>query len=210
MWSNGDDVSEFTLELNFLFLTFSRATSANTSSITLTKTLPTLSIPRPDPTAPSPLLSTPSALSAKLLQHHLSHTTISRDDSGIPRAYPTTPSATTSPSTRSTWTHAPASSSDPLNFSSFVSLFPATETSSLAPIFRLGSALFDPLPHHLGRPKPTSDIFSNTTVTPDLKNRVSILRRKAALSKWLEETVKPTVDSDLRVQSSGSTGNSIL
>jgi nuclear pore complex protein Nup98-Nup96 len=39
---------------------------------------------------------------------------------------------------------------------------------------------------------------------------VSILRRKAALSKWLEETVKPTVDSDLRVQSSGSTGNSIL
>ncbi|KIM46777.1 hypothetical protein M413DRAFT_440353 [Hebeloma cylindrosporum] len=180
------------------------ATSANTSSITLTKTLPTLCIPQPDPTAPSPL-PTHSALSAKLLQHHLSHTTISRDDSGIPRAYPTTPTATTSASTRSTWTHAPASSSDPLNFSSFVTLFPTTETSSLAPIFRLGSALFDPLPHQLGRPKSTSEIFSNTVVTPDLTNRVSILRRKAALSKWLEETVKPSVDSDLRVQSSGST-----
>ncbi|KAF8962583.1 nuclear protein 96-domain-containing protein [Flammula alnicola] len=176
--------------------------SANSSSITITKTLPSLSLSRPDASGSSSSWSAPSELAAKLLQHHLSHTTISRDDAGVPCAYPTSPSSPTQTSSRSTWTHAPASSNDPLNFSSFASLFPSTETSTPAPIFRLGSALFDPLALHLGRSKPSA--INGSNITPDIRNRVSLLRRKTALSKWLEDVVKPTVDGDLRVQSSGS------
>ncbi|CAA7267293.1 unnamed protein product [Cyclocybe aegerita] len=175
-------------------------TSSNSSIITLTKILPTLSLARFETDhAPSP-----SALAAKLLQHHLSHTTITRDDGGIPHAFPTTLSTPIDPSATRTTSHAPASSSDPLNFSSFVSLFPSTEGSNPAPVFKLGSALFDPLDLHLGRAKSNIGVMNGTAITPDLRNRVRILRRKSALSKWLEEAVKTSVDGDLRTQANGS------
>ncbi|KAF9567185.1 hypothetical protein CPC08DRAFT_627248 [Agrocybe pediades] len=175
-------------------------TPANSSILTLTKTPPSLSKSQHENSAPSHLA--PPALAAKLLQHHLSHTSISPDESGIPYASPTSPTSVASTSTRSR-THAPAKSSDPLNFSSFMSLFPSNETSSPAPIFRLGSALFDPIDLHLGRSNQNSSI-TGTTITPDIRNRVNSLRRKSALSKWLEDVVKPSVDGDLRMQSNGS------
>ena len=146
-------------------------------------------------------------MSLKLLQHHLTHTTISRDDSGIPFAHPTRLSSTPSSTPHSpppVWNYAPAISSDPLNFASFAPLFPSTDTSGLAPIFRLGSALFDPIDLHFNRSTNTTD---RTLITPDIRNRVQMLRRKKALSKWLEEVVKPSVDSDLRTQANGSNGD---
>lgn len=188
--------------------TLLRHTSANTSTITITKTLPSLVSSRPEPNT---LLSLSgiSALAGKLLQHHLTHTTISPDESGIPSAVPTSPTNPAFTSTR-TRTHAPASSPDPLNFSSFASLFPSTETTGPAPIFRLGSALFDPLELHLGRSKKSGGTITPTAITPDLRNRVTLLRRKTALSKWLEDVVKPSVDADLRMQANGSNGNLFL
>lgn len=150
----------------------------------------------------------PSALSLKLLQHHLTHTTISRDNSGIPFAHPTTLSSSSTPrSSPPAWNYAPAPSPDPLNFASFVPLFASTDASSLAPMFRLGSALFDPIDLHLNRSRAETSTTDRTSINPDIRNRVQLLRRKKALSNWLEEVVRPSVDSDLRTQANGSNGN---
>ncbi|KAF9525060.1 nuclear protein 96-domain-containing protein [Crepidotus variabilis] len=154
-------------------------TTSNSSIITLTKSLPSLVHQRPEP--PNPQLLSPASLAAKLLQHHLSHTTISRDESGTPIAKPNSSQDTP----------------NPLNFASFVSLFPATDPSGAAPVFRLGSALYDPIDVHLGRSK-------TATTSPDLRNRITALCRKTALSKWLEDVVKSTVDGDLRVEANNS------
>ncbi|OBZ67690.1 Nuclear pore complex protein Nup98-Nup96, partial [Grifola frondosa] len=54
-------------------------------------------------------------------------------------------------------------------------------------LFHLGHALFDQIDLHLSE---------STRI--DIRNRVSILRRKAELSKWLRNAVSPSVDSDLR------------
>ncbi|KAF8893230.1 nuclear protein 96-domain-containing protein [Gymnopilus junonius] len=157
--------------------------------------MPSLASSRSDPNATTSSSSTPSALSAKLLQHHLSHTTISPDECGIPSALPTSPSYP-SPAVSRNINSAPPTSSEPLNFTSFLSLFPSIDASSPAPVFRLGSALFDPVDLRLGRSK-RNGLDSGTSITPDIRNRVSTLRRKAALSKWLEDVVKPNVDGDL-------------
>ncbi|KAJ7636026.1 nuclear protein 96-domain-containing protein [Mycena polygramma] len=107
-----------------------------------------------------------SDLSVKLLQHQLSHSPIDFDDDDIPFANP---------------------SSTDLHFSSFATLFPPTDHSFEASLFRLGSALFDSLNLRLG-----------DSVTPDIRARISALRRKAALSAWLEDAVAPSVDADIR------------
>ena len=150
----------------------------------------------------------PSALSLKLLQHHLTHTTISRDNSGIPFAHPTTLSSSSTPrASPPAWNYAPAPSPDPLNFASFVPLFASTDAFGLAPMFRLGSALFDPIDLHLNRSRPETSTTDQTSITPDIRNRVQLLRRKKVLSNWLQEVVKPSVDSDLRTQANGSNGD---
>ncbi|KAJ7090567.1 nuclear protein 96-domain-containing protein [Mycena crocata] len=128
----------------------SAKTSANSSIILKTK------VP----------ISESSTLSAKLLQHQLSHSPIDFDDDDIPFANPSSPA---------------------LHFSSFASLFPPTDRSHEASLFRLGSALFDSLNLRLG-----------DSVTPDIRARITALRRKAALSAWLEDAVAPSVDADIR------------
>lgn len=155
-----------------------------------------------------PSVSTPSALSLKLLQHHLTHTTISRDDFGIPLAHPIAPSFSPTPrSSPPAWDYAPTTSSDPLNFASFAPLFPSTDASGLAPLFRLASALFDPIDLYLNRSRAETSTTDGISITPDIRNRVQVLRRKKALSRWLEEVVKPSVDTDLRTQANGSDGD---
>ncbi|KAJ8472744.1 hypothetical protein ONZ45_g16544 [Pleurotus djamor] len=122
-----------------------------------------------------PLASTASeeenSLSSKLLQHHLSNSPIEADDNGTPFANP----------------------SLDLRFSSFSELFPTSDESYVASLFRLGHALFDPLNLRLG-----------DSVTPDVRNRAICLRRKAALSSWLERAVSHTVDAALKSQTSAS------
>ncbi|KAF8830523.1 hypothetical protein HHX47_DHR2000839 [Lentinula edodes] len=113
------------------------------------------------------------SLSPKLLQHQLSHSPISPDDGGVPFANP---------------------SPEVLLFSSFSSLFPATDASQEASMFRLGSALFDPLSLHL----------SSQAATPDIRQRVSLLTRKAALSSWLQYAVAPAVQEYLQTHLAAS------
>ena len=84
-----------------------------------------------------------------------------------------------------------ADPSSDLSFSSFTSLYPKNDNSSEASLFRLGHALFDFMDLHLGQ-----------DVTVDIRNRVSSIRRKAALSEWLGDAVTSLVDADLQNQSS--------
>ena len=114
-----------------------------------------------------PLEETTSRLS-RLLQHHLSKTPIVKDEDGTPFADP----------------------SSELSFESFTSLYPKTDKSYEASLFRLGRALFDNMELHLGQ-----------DVTVDVRNRISSIRRKAALSEWLGDVVTPLVDADLKRQS---------
>jgi nuclear pore complex protein Nup98-Nup96 len=99
----------------------------------------------------------------------------------------------------------PPSHNTPLNFASFVSLFPTTHTTGPAALFRLGSALFDPIDLNLasGRRLGSSSITAATLITPDVRNRVSLLKRRQALSQWLEHVVKPTVEGDIRAKAAG-------
>jgi nuclear pore complex protein Nup98-Nup96 len=78
-----------------------------------------------------------------------------------------------------------------LNFASFVSIFSPTDRSYEASLFRLGHALFDETDLRLGE--------SASTTT---RNRIASLRRKTAVSAWLEDVVSPSVDADLRKASS--------
>ncbi|KAJ7460571.1 nuclear protein 96-domain-containing protein [Mycena latifolia] len=111
-------------------------------------------------------ISDSGPLSILLLEHQLAHSPIDFDDDDVPFANP--------------------SSSD-LHFSSFATLFPLTDRSYEASLFRLGSALFDSLNLRLG-----------DSVTPDIRARITALRRKAALSAWLQDAVSPSVDADMR------------
>ncbi len=87
----------------------------------------------------------------KLLSHHLTNSPIQLDAEGIPFANP---------------------SSD-LSFGTFASLFPPTDQSFAARLFRLGDALFDDI-----------DLRLDDSVSIDVRNRVHAVRRKEALSKW--------------------------
>ncbi|KAH9006574.1 nuclear protein 96-domain-containing protein [Lactarius hatsudake] len=78
-----------------------------------------------------------------------------------------------------------ASPSRQLSFGSFVSLFPSTEQSFAAHLFRLGHALFDEI-----------DLQLDESISIDVRNRVHAVRRKEALSKWLEGVVTPTIDAE--------------
>lgn len=112
-----------------------------------------------------------------MLSHHLSNTPVEPDADGVPCANPSTD----------------------LNFSSFVSLFPATDNSLEASIFRLGRALFDQLDLHL-----------SDTTPADIKSKIEAVRRKFALSEWLQAVVAPTVDAELRENSTGFWAKSVF
>ncbi|KAE9393479.1 hypothetical protein BT96DRAFT_219351 [Gymnopus androsaceus JB14] len=110
-------------------------------------------------------ISSSNTLSSKLLQHPLTHSSILPDDRGVPFA-----------------------------ISSFASLFPATDASSDASLFRLVSALFDPLSLHL----------SPRAASPDIRNRVALLTRKAALFTWLQSAVAPAVQEHIQTHPAAS------
>ena len=88
-----------------------------------------------------------------------------------------------------------ANPSRSLNFASFASLFPQNDRSYEAALFRLGQALFDPIELRLG-----------DSISVDIRNRVSSLRRKSALSKWLQDAVATSVEEDLAENAAGDYG----
>ncbi|TFK32347.1 nuclear protein 96-domain-containing protein [Crucibulum laeve] len=179
---------------------FSNLTSsANSSIVTITPHIaPHSAVALAATTAPSSQLpaSSPPIIASKLLQHQLSHTPITRDEVGIPFAYPSSVAFSSSENGSAL----PDTQSATLNFASFNALFPSTETTGPAALFRLGSALFDPMDLHLK----VSKRGMPSAITPDIRNRVSLLRRKTSLSKWLEESVKSSVEGDVRVKANGN------
>ena len=88
-----------------------------------------------------------------------------------------------------------ANPSRTLNFASFASLFPQNDRSYEALLFRLGQALFDPV-----------ELRLSPTISVDIRNRVLSLRRKTALSKWLQDAVAASVERDLVESSAGEYG----
>lgn len=87
-----------------------------------------------------------------------------------------------------------ANPSPKLHFASFTSLFANGNRSYEAAVYRLGQALFDDLDLKLG-----------SDVTVDIRNRITALRRKTALSTWLADTVAPSVEATLKSHSSDDT-----
>lgn len=83
-----------------------------------------------------------------------------------------------------------------LTFGSFASLFPPTEQSFVARLLRLGSALFDEI-----------ELRLDDSINIDVRNRVHAVRRKEALSKWLEGVVAPTVDTEVKGNFSGNSAS---
>ncbi|KAI0249206.1 nuclear protein 96-domain-containing protein [Lactifluus subvellereus] len=118
---------------------------------------------------------TDASLSTKLLSHHLTNSPIQLDAEGIPFAHP----------------------SLKLSFGSFASLFPPTDQSFAARLFRLGRALFDEI-----------DLQLDESVSIDVRNRVHAVRRKEALSNWLEGVVAPAVDAEVKGNFSGGSASS--
>lgn len=117
---------------------------------------------------------TDTSLSTKLLSHHLTNSPIQLDAEGIPFANP---------------------SSD-LSFGSFATLFPPTDQSFAARLFRLGNALFDEI-----------ELRVDDSISIDARNRVHAVRRKEALSKWLEGVVASTVDAEVKGNFSGNSAS---
>ena len=83
-----------------------------------------------------------------------------------------------------------------MSFGSFATLFPPTEQSFAARLFRLGSALFDEI-----------DLRLDDSISIDVRNRVHAVRRKEALSKWLEGAVATTVDAEVKSNFSGGSAS---
>lgn len=80
-----------------------------------------------------------------------------------------------------------ANPSKDLTFSSFVSLFPANDRSFETNLFRLGQALFDRL--ESGLPAGLNE---------DIRTKIAIMRRRRALSEWLQSAVASSVENDSR------------
>ncbi|KAJ2925405.1 hypothetical protein H1R20_g11674, partial [Candolleomyces eurysporus] len=91
--------------------------------------------------------------------------------------------------------------------------FPAIEPRQTAEISEPASpaAISEKLlQHHLthtpisGRKQSSSSSFAGATaITPDVRIRVTLLRRRTALGQWLEHVVKPSADGDIRVKATG-------
>lgn len=79
-----------------------------------------------------------------------------------------------------------ASIDSTIRFADFASLFDAGDRSHEANIFRLGVALFDEIDTNL--PIDASE---------ELSGRIMEVRRKIALSRWLQDAVSPAIDAEL-------------
>ncbi|KAK7681366.1 hypothetical protein QCA50_015457 [Cerrena zonata] len=86
-----------------------------------------------------------------------------------------------------------ANPSTDLTFSSFVSLFPSNDRSFETSLFRLGHALFDRL--ELGLPNGFNE---------EIRTKIAIMRRRRALSEWLQSAVASSVETDTRESGSDS------
>lgn len=89
-----------------------------------------------------------------------------------------------------------ASPNDDLRFHHIADLFGPDDRSHESSVWRLGSALFDEINLRLAE-----------DVAFDIKQHITAMRRRAALAKWLQVTVAPTVEFDLRELAGASAAN---
>ncbi|KAG9092490.1 hypothetical protein FS749_015685 [Ceratobasidium sp. UAMH 11750] len=83
-----------------------------------------------------------------------------------------------------------------LRFHHIADLFGPDDRSHESSVWRLGSALFDEINLRLA-----------DDVAFDIKQQVAAMRRRAALAKWLQLTVAPSVEFDLRELNSSTAAN---
>ncbi|KAF8609715.1 hypothetical protein BDV93DRAFT_465151 [Ceratobasidium sp. AG-I] len=89
-----------------------------------------------------------------------------------------------------------ATPNDDLRFHHIADLFGPDDRSHESSVWRLGSALFDEINLRLAE-----------DVSFDIKQQITAMRRRAALAKWLQVTVAPTVEFDLRELAGASSAN---
>ena len=92
-----------------------------------------------------------------------------------------------------------ATPSRDLTFKTCLGEFSSTNNSFVAMLFRLGHALFDPIDLRLGE-----------SVGPEVRRRVEALRRKTALSRWLESTASSVVDVDIQAAGVGDWASNVF
>jgi nuclear pore complex protein Nup98-Nup96 len=80
-----------------------------------------------------------------------------------------------------------ATPNDDLRFGQVADLFGPDDRSHESSVWRLGSALFDEINLRLAQ-----------DVSFDIKQQIAAMRRRSALAKWLQLTVAPSVEFDLR------------
>jgi nuclear pore complex protein Nup98-Nup96 len=86
-----------------------------------------------------------------------------------------------------------------LRFHHYASLFSQDDQSHEANTWRLGEALFDEI-----------DLRLRTAVSSDIRELIAFVRRKRALSNWLQTTVAPSVESYLRTHPNARTSQRLF
>ncbi|CAE6383898.1 unnamed protein product [Rhizoctonia solani] len=89
-----------------------------------------------------------------------------------------------------------ATPNDDIRFHRVADLFGPDDRSHESSVWRLGAALFDEINVRLAQ-----------SVAPDIREQITAMRRRHALAKWLQLTVAPSVEFDLRELNDASGAN---
>ncbi|KEP54149.1 nucleoporin [Rhizoctonia solani 123E] len=89
-----------------------------------------------------------------------------------------------------------ATPNDDIRFHQVADLFGPDDRSHESSVWRLGAALFDEINVRLAQ-----------SVAADVREQITAMRRRHALAKWLQLTVAPSVEFDLRELSNASGAN---
>ncbi|KAG8759967.1 hypothetical protein FRC11_001141, partial [Ceratobasidium sp. 423] len=89
-----------------------------------------------------------------------------------------------------------ATPNDDIRFHQVADLFGPDDRSHESSVWRLGAALFDEINIRLAQ-----------GVASDIREQITVMRRRHALAKWLQLTVAPSVEFDLRELSGTSAAN---
>ncbi|CAE7229687.1 unnamed protein product [Rhizoctonia solani] len=89
-----------------------------------------------------------------------------------------------------------ATPNDDIRFHHVADLFGPDDRSHESSVWRLGAALFDEINIRLAQ-----------SVAPEIQEQITTMRRRHALAKWLQVTVAPSVEFDLRELNDSSGAN---
>ncbi|KAJ1311780.1 hypothetical protein OPQ81_010246 [Rhizoctonia solani] len=92
-----------------------------------------------------------------------------------------------------------ATPNDDIRFHHIADLFGPDDRSHESSVWRLGAALFDEINIRLAQ-----------GVASDIREQITVMRRRHALAKWLQVTVAPSVEFDLRELTGASAANRVF